>query len=220
MADVTFPEGHPLRGQKGAVLAFLIRSDANVILFDTGIGEGNERLDSLYKVLRYPLTDELTRHGVKPADVNAIVNSHLHFDHCGNNRLFPGVPIYVQAKEYEAAGQQGYTDQAWLHFPEANYFQVDGDLQLANGLGLVSTPGHTSGHQSLLLDTYVGRELIAGQAIYSRSEYNVRKEEGLVHPLGSEFDPTAYTNSADRLIGLNANRVHFSHDTNIRESSV
>ena len=212
LADVVFPQDHPLKGQTGAVLAFLIRSDDAALLFDTGIGEGNQGLDEQYNVVRRSLPAALAQHGVSAEDVSAIVNSHLHFDHCGNNRLFPGVTIYAQASESEAATQPGYTIADWVGPPKAQYFRLDGDHQLSDSLRIISTPGHTPGHQSLLVKTKRRLELIAGQAIYSSLEYDQIREAGLIPPEAQMSDLEA--RSALGLIGFQAQRVHFSHDVN------
>ncbi len=218
LAEITFPDEHPLRGQAGVVLAFLIRYDDTVLMFDTGIGESNQGLDDRYRVVRRPLVDELARYGVAPRDVSAIVNSHLHFDHCGNNRQFRGTTIYAQIKEFEAATQPGYTIPEWVGPADAQYVPLDGDHQLWDGLQLISTPGHTPGHQSLLVETKLGLELIAGQAIYSKSEYNQIWDSGEVPSGDSPDDPEAYAHSAQLLIALEARRVHFSHDADAWES--
>ena len=68
----------------------------------------------------------LAKVGVSPGDITAIVNSHLHFDHCGNNSAFPGVPIYVQQAELKAAKEPHYTVPEWVWFPDAKYVPVQG----------------------------------------------------------------------------------------------
>jgi glyoxylase-like metal-dependent hydrolase (beta-lactamase superfamily II) len=146
LADVTFPETHPLRGQTGEVFAFALRHPTGLLLFETGIGRGNEFLDIYYQVLHRPIEVALEAHGHRLDDVRLIVNSHLHFDHCGNNSRFPGVPIYVQAAEYQAARQPNYTVPDWVDFEGAEFAVIDGDVQIASGVRVLSTPGHTPGH--------------------------------------------------------------------------
>jgi glyoxylase-like metal-dependent hydrolase (beta-lactamase superfamily II) len=211
LADVTFPEWHPLRGQRGVVLAFALRHPSGLILYETGIGPDNRAVDRYYQVVHRSLEAELEAHGHHLGDVRLVVNSHLHFDHCGNNMLFAGVPIFVQATEYEAARQPNYTIPEWVDFEGADYAVVDGDTQVARGVRIVSTPGHTPGHQSVVLDTRVGIVVLAGQAIYAAAEYEH------IHTTGTTTDedppdPALYLASAMRLIELRPRRVHFSHD--------
>ena len=115
LADVRFPDWHPLHGGTGAVLAFVLRHPSGLVLFETGIGTGNQFIDDQYQVQQLDIgAAALVEHGHDINEVRLIVNSHLHFDHCGNNARFPGVPIYVQAAEYEVFREPYYTVPEWL----------------------------------------------------------------------------------------------------------
>lgn len=92
VADLTFPEAHPLAGQHGVVMAHAIRHPQGIVLFDTGIGRDNPRLDEAYRVVHRSLEQELAAHSIALDEIAAVVNSHLHFDHCGSNKLFPETP--------------------------------------------------------------------------------------------------------------------------------
>ncbi len=161
LADVTFPSWHPLSEQSGEVFACALRHQTGVLLYETGIGRGNESIDRYYKVVHRSIESELEAHGHRVDDVRVVVNSHLHFDHCGNNALFPGVPIYVQAAEHQAARRPDYTIPEWVNLDGAEYAVVDGDIQVARGVRLMSTPGHSPGHQSLVIDTRGGTVALA-----------------------------------------------------------
>ena len=212
LADVTFPESHPLCGQAGEVFAFAVRHRSGLILFETGIGRGNRLLDSHYQVVHRSMEAELEVQGHRVADVRLVVNSHLHFDHCGNNMRFPGVPIFVQAVEYEVARQPNYTVPEWVDFEGAEYAVLNGDAQVARGVRVMSTPGHTPGHQSLVLDTRAGTVALAGQAIYSKAEYEHVRTTGTTIEEEPPPDPDQYLASATRLMGLQPRRVYFSYD--------
>jgi N-acyl homoserine lactone hydrolase len=212
LADVTFPDWHPLHGQVGAVLAFALRHPSGLILYETGIGRGNRLIDDYYQVAHRSLEAELEANRHRLGDVRLVVNSHLHFDHCGNNILFVGGPIFVQATEYQAARHPNYTIPEWVDFEGAEYAVVDGDTQVARGVRIVSTPGHTPGHQSVVLDTKDGIVAFAGQAIYSKAEYEHIQTTGTTTDEDPPPDPAQYLESAMRLIQLRPRRVHFSHD--------
>ncbi len=217
LADVTFPHWHPLHGATGAVLAFALRHPTGLLLFETGVGTGSQLIDDLYQVQQVAIDAALAAHGHDVSDVRLIVNSHLHFDHCGNNARFPGVPIYVQAAEYEATRQPHYTVPEWVDFDGAEYAVIDGDVQVAEGVRVLSTPGHSPGHQSVVFDTSDGAVVLAGQAIYSKAEYEHLQATNAVSDDDPPPDPERYLASAARLMQLKPRRVHFSHDTAVWE---
>jgi glyoxylase-like metal-dependent hydrolase (beta-lactamase superfamily II) len=217
LASVTFPDFHPLRGQTGDVLAFAVRHPTGLLLFETGVGRGNAFLDELYRIQHESIEEALAAHDHRLSDVRAVVNSHLHFDHCGNNSRFPGVPIYVQTSEYRAIHEPYYTVPEWVDFDDADYALIDGDVQIAAGVRVLSTPGHAPGHQSVILDTADGPVALAGQAIYSRAEYEHVRASGRLREEDPPPDPAQYLTSAMRLIELQPRRVHFSHDRAVWE---
>lgn len=196
LADVTYPSSHPLAGQDGPVLAFAIRHPDGLVLVDTGIGEGNEWIEANYRPRARGLREALTAGKLDPDGVRAIVNSHLHFDHCGQNRVFAGVPIYVQRTELDLARHEGHTVVEWVDFPGARYDAVDGDREIVDGVSVLATPGHTPGHQSVTVRTGDGLVLIVGQAAQDARSFATQ-----------DADP-----SVQRLRELNADRIHFSHD--------
>lgn len=213
LATVVFPEGHPLRGQSGDVVGFAIRHRRGIVLFDTGIGSGSALIDRYYQPVRRSLADALAEHGHHLSDVTAVINSHLHFDHCGNNHLLPGVPIYAQSGELALARGPRYTVPGWIDFPGVEYHIIDGDTRVAAGIRVISTPGHTGGHQSLVLDGADRPIVLAGQAIYSKAEYEHILEHGTLTDDDPPPDPDGYLASANRILELRPQRVHFSHDS-------
>src|ERR671931_2843924 len=83
-------------------------------LVDTGMIDSTPELDEEWHPTIYP--------GRIPRDVSLVVNTHLHFDHCGGNRLFPGLPIHVQRRELaDARTEDDYTVREWVDFPGATY---------------------------------------------------------------------------------------------------
>ena len=196
LADVVYPLGHPLAGQTGIVLGFAVLSRDDVVLVDTGVGFGNAWVDGNYRPTRRAVRDALTAARIDPATVRTILNSHLHFDHCGQNNAFPDVPIVVQRAELEAARREGHTVPDWVDFPGATYRVVDGDAEVAEGISVLATPGHTAGHQSVTVRTGDGLVLIVGQAAQDARSFATADADASVR----------------RLRELNADRIHFSHD--------
>jgi N-acyl homoserine lactone hydrolase len=104
----------------------------------------------------------LSEQDVGLAGIDIVVNTHLHFDHCGGNHLFAGRPIYVQRQELDdALSRDDYTIREWVESPGVQYRPVDGELELLPGLRLVPAPGHTNGTQVVVVETG-GRPVVIG----------------------------------------------------------
>jgi N-acyl homoserine lactone hydrolase len=211
LADVTFPPEHPLAGQTGVVNAFVVRHEHRLVLVDTGVGFGNAEIEQYYQPVLWRLADVFAEHGWRLEDVNLLINTHLHFDHCGQNGLFPAIPIYVQSADYAAAHQPDFTILEWVEFPSANYQQLSGDREILPGLTLMATPGHTPGHQSIVIETSEGRVIISGQAVYSAHDFEQLLRTG---ELTGDPRPQSLA-SAQRLVQLKPQRVLFSHDSQV-----
>lgn len=213
----TMPEDSSLPGQKIVVVAYVIRHAQGLVLFDTGIGEGHEEADRRYHpIYRIPLQDALRSIGVAMRDVRAIANCHFHLDHCGGNPLFPGTPIFAQRVEYQAANSLEYTLPEVVDFEGAEFELHDGDAEVAPGLRIIPTPGHTPGHQSLLVETRDGRVLVAGQAMNDASEYARAQLAWQVRRSGLEDAPEPPEWIA-RIQELEPRRVFFAHDLAVWE---
>jgi glyoxylase-like metal-dependent hydrolase (beta-lactamase superfamily II) len=197
VADFTYPTGHPLAGQPGLVLCFVVRHPGGLVLVDTGFATGHPWIDEHYQPRGRAIRDAIGAAGIDANAVSAVVNTHLHFDHAGQNAAFPDVPIVVQDLEWHAVWErEDHTIREWVDFPNAKYVRVNGDTELAPGLRALATPGHTPGHQSITIETDDGLVLIVGQAAQDARAFAT-----------SEADT-----SLARLRALNAERIHFSHD--------
>lgn len=192
------------------VCAYLVRTAEVTLLFDTGI-VGDEGAVEQYQPRHLVLDEQLGAHGVELRDIDVIVNCHLHSDHAGGNHLFPGTPIYVQAPELAAADQDDYTvREACVSFSGAEFVPVSGRHQVADGIEIVPTYGHSPGHQSLLVDgTAEGRVLLAGQAFDSASEFAWAALAG--HLGGEPFDLSA-PDWIDDLLHAEIDVARFAHD--------
>ena len=83
-----------------------------------------------------PRLHPLSKQDFDPASIDIVVNTHLHFDHCGGNHLFAGKPIYVQRQELDdALGQDGYIIREWVEAPGLRYVPVDGSSSCFPGSG-------------------------------------------------------------------------------------
>jgi N-acyl homoserine lactone hydrolase len=211
MGEFTFAPEEEYAGQTGVVVAYAIRHPGGVFLFDTGFGFGNQELDDYYQVRARDVLRELRAGGIDPGEITAVANCHLHADHSGQNNRFPGIPIYVQPAEWAIAhGPEEYTILDWIDFEGARYEHRAGDHEVAPGIRIFATPGHSPGHQSLVVETPDGPLLLAGQAVYSRGEW--QGIDGSREGATTARDGDAYARSTARLRALNPKRVLFGHD--------
>jgi glyoxylase-like metal-dependent hydrolase (beta-lactamase superfamily II) len=216
MGHFIAPEHLPLGGAAIVVSAFLVRHATGPILIDTGLGEGWPQVDAMYRPVRSDFDGLLRGAGTSVADIRAVANCHLHFDHSGNNFRFARVPIFAQKVEHAAATGPNYTmPEKVVDFSGARFELLEGEAEIVPGVRIVPTPGHVAGHQSFVIDTKDGRIVIAGQAFqdaaeYGRALYAWRLDrEGQPHP---EYAPWVA-----RLQELDPWRVTFAHDLAVWE---
>ncbi|MFE7190872.1 MBL fold metallo-hydrolase [Kitasatospora sp. NPDC057541] len=195
------------------VPAYLVRRPEGLLLFDTGLGEGDPEADARYRPVRRPLTAALAAAGVAAGEVDVVVNCHLHFDHCGGNPLLAGVPVWTQAAEPAAARAGGYTIDALVDFPGVRHRELDGEAEVWPGVRVVPTPGHTPGHQSLVVTGPDGCTVLAGQAFDTASGYGSAVLARRAAREGAVGAPLpGYPAWLDRLTGSGPRRVLFAHD--------
>lgn len=159
----------------------LIRSRGQTILVDTGLGDRLTPDESRRWRLERPaggLLAELQRLGVSPEDVDLVVNTHLHADHCsGNTRqqagqlvpVFPQATYLVQRLEWadavnpDARTRGTYFGDNYMPLLETGQLELlHGDIELTDQVRLVVTPGHTRGHQSVVLESGTWHGLYLG----------------------------------------------------------
>ncbi len=215
LSQIELPAEHPAfaLGQSVAVHGFLIDHPDGVILVDTGVGFGNDFIDDLYQPRRERLDGLLEQVGRGLDEVVAVVNSHLHFDHCGQNPALFGTSttFFVQAAEIEAVEtDRFYTDASWALSPPDQRRVLSGDEQIADGVTILATPGHTVGHQSVLVEAAGRRVVIGAQVVWHRDEFESEVASR------ANVDPTpelqsAAVESIRRLKSLQPEVVHLSH---------
>jgi glyoxylase-like metal-dependent hydrolase (beta-lactamase superfamily II) len=164
--------------------SLLIQTDQVLILVETGIGTGlDKKFSQFYSVEREPgLLGEIKKLGFNPEDIDFVINTHLHFDHCGGNTIrneegrwiptFPKARYIVQKGEWEYALEPCYRDKpSYMH---NNYIPleengclrlVEGNTQIAEGVEALLVPGHTSHHQCVKISSDEGVVFFLGDMV-------------------------------------------------------
>ena len=202
------------------VTCWLVRTSDATILFDTGVSPravpGLLRNDPLAQFT----DDDLLVHrldtlGVQADHIDMVVISHLHYDHAGGAALFSKSELIVQRDEL-AYAMNPAPFFAPLYYrknfdlPKARWRLLDGDTELAPGVTVLRTDGHTPGHQSLLVELpETGPVILAGDCVYWQEHLDTERVPGVV------FNPTLAFHSIRRLktlARLVKGRVFPSHD--------
>ncbi|MHC4781047.1 MAG: MBL fold metallo-hydrolase, partial [Planctomycetota bacterium] len=149
----------------------LVRTDEGAVLVDTGIGNKyTDKERDIYAIEHPPdLAKCLAEAGVAPGEIRFVVNTHLHFDHAGGNTVsdggkvapaFPEAEYIIQEREWLAAvrpdprSRGSYREENFLPLEKAGILKrVHGEVELLPGVHLVPTPGHTTGHQSVRVES-------------------------------------------------------------------
>ena len=156
------------------VYVHVIEHPQGRILVDTGLLEPHPLVADME-----PQVQPLDQQGFDVGSIAMVVNTHLHFDHLGGNRLFAGKPIYVQRRELDdARTQDDYTIAEWVDPPGVTYVPVDGELELLPGVRLLPAPGHTPGSQIVVVETGEGRQIIAGDSAVFFGDLDDPQTEG------------------------------------------
>jgi glyoxylase-like metal-dependent hydrolase (beta-lactamase superfamily II) len=154
------------------VSAYLILHPDARVLFDSGIVADSGAV-SRHGPRHFSIVDQLGALGLKCEDIDVVVNCHLHADHAGGNHLFTNTPIVVQSAELAASREVDYTiSAACVDFPGADFHVIDGRQEILQGIIAVPTPGHSPGHQALIVEGGSdGTVALMGQAFDSASEF-------------------------------------------------
>ena len=189
----------------------ILHPQLGTVLVDTGCG-GPDALLREYRVVNRSVADALAEHGLSPADVRVVVNTHLHFDHCGQNPVFEHARLCVQRGELERVRREEPDMREWLESTGVRFELFDGDVTLADDLQVVATAGHTVGHQSVIARTEHGVEVFVGDAAYTRRIWDTGDAMHTLPP-GQAEDIDAWRTSLRDLRRREPARVHFCHDT-------
>jgi N-acyl homoserine lactone hydrolase len=173
---------------------YLIKHAQGWMLWDTGVADaiaampdGQKPADPRATHWKRPKTlrSQLEQLGVKPSDIKYVAVSHSHPDHVGNVEMFAQTMLLVQKAEYEWPGANNVPRFKPEH--PATKLEGDKDVFGDGSVMIISTPGHTPGHQSLLVKLpKTGALLLSGDAVHFQSNWENRR----VPAINSEREQT------------------------------
>jgi glyoxylase-like metal-dependent hydrolase (beta-lactamase superfamily II) len=148
--------------------SIVVRTGEKTVLIETGVG--NKLPEKMVRVYGQPaeLIDRLNAAGVAPDDIDIVINTHLHFDHCGWNTVrrngsivptFPNAKYYVQGGEWKHAHEGQRDAVSYLHenydpLVESGQMQLlQGDQEIVPGISVQVFPGHTRDMQAVILES-------------------------------------------------------------------
>ncbi|GAA3845086.1 MULTISPECIES: MBL fold metallo-hydrolase [Amycolatopsis] len=166
--------------------SFAVTAGGLRILVDTGIGDGKQRANPAWHDLRTGYLDRLTAAGFAPESVDLVVLTHLHTDHVGwNTRLVDGewVPTFPRARYLTSRAERDFWSGYDMDEPRRQMFRdsvepvadaglldlvdvPDGGVEVAPGVRLVPTPGHTPGHVAVRLTSGNSSAVITGDCVH------------------------------------------------------
>ncbi|HEV7631734.1 MAG TPA: MBL fold metallo-hydrolase [Steroidobacteraceae bacterium] len=165
--------------------AFVLRSQGKSVMIDTCIGADRKREYDVFCNLQSTFLEDLASAGFPPAEIDAVLCTHLHFDHVGwNTRLVNGkwVPTFPQARYL--FGRREW--QHWKHLRDTGGYHhmdhvedaidpvmeaglvdfIDPDYKVTDEVSLIPTPGHTPGHVSVLIQSQGQQAVITGDLMH------------------------------------------------------
>ena len=186
---LTLPTGVLLEGEKGRmtvpVPSYLIEHPKGRVIFDTGLHKELQsdpagRLGSMAKFQTVgfkqgeEIAGRLATLGVAADKIDFIINSHLHFDHCGGNQQLPNATLLIQRREWEAGHNAELIEKVYYNPKDYDHGHrvqtIDGEHDVFGDGSVVCIPthGHTPGHQSLRVKVGGDEMVMTGDACYLR----------------------------------------------------
>ena len=206
------------------VTCWIIQHPKGTVLFDTGLHHdlisATDRIGAAASIFEvnipagHDLATLLAGQGVSCEDIDFIVLSHLHFDHCGGTVQIPNARIVVQKNEWQVARDPKYTGRG-IYNPDDfdlghDTQQIDGSHDIFNDGTVVClpTPGHTAGHQSLRVELASGPVILVSDCAY----WQTMLDDMLVPPHGYDRELQKHSMQQLQTLRMAGCRLIYGHD--------
>jgi glyoxylase-like metal-dependent hydrolase (beta-lactamase superfamily II) len=194
-------------------VAYLVMEGERKIMVDTGMPDtdyAQKHRPGSYQAREHKLEARLAGLGIKPQDITDVIPTHLHWDHCANLDLFSRAGFYVQRGELSFALNPhpllyrvynapalGFTPP----FASIKFQMLDGGLKITDRITILPTPGHSHGHQSVVIMGHDGNWILSGDAICNEQTFTPHDHLPFL-PTGPEVDIIARYNSVNDIVNL------------------
>ncbi len=175
---------------KHPVFCWLIEGEGRKILVDTGMSDTAHSVKYHHDGLQEPgqaIHEQLERLGVACSEIDMILFTHLHWDHCYNLDKFPQARLYVSEKEYRFAmdpipmywnSYEAPQTGLEAHFRTRRFNLVSGEEEILEGIRMVPTPGHCPGHMAVSVNTRAGLYFLVGDLVLLKESFSPDKKRG------------------------------------------
>ncbi|MEW6579854.1 MAG: N-acyl homoserine lactonase family protein [Chloroflexota bacterium] len=206
------------------VFAFLLQGGGRKILVDTGMSDTKRSVDFHHNGRQEPgqaIHEQLGTLGIAPDEIETIIFTHLHWDHCYNLDRFPTARLVVSEIEYRFALDP--IPFYWTSYEHPNNglqppFQgrrfdlVQGEEEIVEGVRVFPTPGHSPGHQAVSVRTAQGLYVLAGDLFFTRENFAPHPTKNWpLTPIGRFCDIIALWHSMEDTI-RRADCILMTHD--------
>jgi glyoxylase-like metal-dependent hydrolase (beta-lactamase superfamily II) len=212
----------------------LLKSDSEIILIDTGMGEKwDDKAKDIYNMSTTPIEEALKKEGVERGDVTDVILTHLHFDHTGGSTkmeegkvvpTFPNAKYHVAKKNFEwgmnpsERDRGSYLKENFLPLKEEGILRIfEGDSQFNNNISFIEVNGHTFGQQLIKIKDESNTLVYCGDLLPTVS--HVR----LPYIMGYDLQPLVTLEEKKRLLPIAAEEewlLFFEHDPEIAAATV
>lgn len=207
------------------VVVLLVQGNGHNILIDTGMSN-TEIADKYHHPGSYQeegqaVHEQLEKMGISPDDINTIIFTHLHWDHCYNMEKFKNAKLYVQREEYEFAMDpiplyyKSYEAPVLGRKPpfyDAKFELLDGETEIMDGISVYPSPGHSTAHQTVTIQTTEGEFHFVGDLFFTKDALKPVPEMNyditppgrflnIVHSWNSTRDLLKRVESEDKVLG-------------------
>jgi len=196
------------------LISWLLTDGKINILVDTGgTAPDGKRYLPYIRNSDEALENQLGLLDINPDDISIVILTHLHWDHSGNNLLFPNAKFFVQKKELQYAVCPLAIHKSAYDYDlifKTKYTAIKGDCDILDGISVITTPGHSPGSQSIIVNTNEGNYVIVGDLIGLFECYE--SDPMIVNGLHTNL--FEYYDSLDRIKALGA-KILPGHDPKV-----